>query len=236
MKSAVKAGLAIAARRLSDPAPLARAADVEAVEALRAHAMREQRRLVIEEARPQVELARELAELQARVGAETPDSPSTHGFKIYSQADEDGIIKDILGRLEVIAPLSRTFIEIGCGDERESNTHDLAMKGFRGCWCDGSDKNIDYIDRELEGVSFPRLRVTRQRHPDSGGSLDSLSLRRIQREVPAAAIAVDDLQSGTRMGDRRLPRRDTPGMGSGVTRLHARGVQPERGKCILRPA
>jgi hypothetical protein len=162
MKAAVKAVLSVIAGPLSYLAHLIRAKDLEASEAQRVQEIRAQRRLTMADAGLQVELNRQLDELQARVRGETPDSPTSRGFKVYSQADEDGIIEEILRRLDTVGTLSRTFIELGCGDGRENNTHYLALRGFRGCWCDASDTNIQYIERELGGGSFPRLRVTRQ--------------------------------------------------------------------------
>ena len=43
----------------------------------------------------QLELSRELARLQADVRTAMPDNPAACGFKVYSQADEDGIIEEI---------------------------------------------------------------------------------------------------------------------------------------------
>ena len=162
MKRAAKAVLATVARPLSYLVRLIRATDLETREALRVQGIRTERSLVIAEARLQAELARELHDLQAGVRAETPGNPAGHGFKVYSQADEDGILENILRRLETIAPVSRTFIEVGCGDGKENNTHYLVIRGFRGCWCDGLHTNIASIERALGGTSFPRLRVTQQ--------------------------------------------------------------------------
>ncbi len=64
-----------------------------------------------------------------------PDNPAVCGFKVYSQADEDGILEHICDWLQ----LERgSFIEIGCGDGRENNTHYLLLKGWHGVWVDGN--------------------------------------------------------------------------------------------------
>ena len=94
-------------------------------------------------------LRREIADLRAEVSAKTPGNPCAYGFKVYSQCDEDGIIEYILSKL---GDLNRSFIEIGCGRGVENNTHYLLLKGYRGCWVDGSPENIAIIQNGLGGL------------------------------------------------------------------------------------
>ena len=101
-------------------------------------------------------LRQEIADLRARIALELPDNPCVHGLKVYAQTDEDGIIENILSRLP---GHSRTFIEIGCGNGLENNTHYLALKGYRGCWIDGSEDNIAFIKNGLGGLEFRNLLV-----------------------------------------------------------------------------
>jgi hypothetical protein len=102
----------------------------------------------------QLELGRELARLQAELRSAMPDNPAACGFKVYSQADEDGILEELCRRLG----LERGhFIEIGCGDGRENNSHYLLLKGWRGIWVDGSTENIAAIRAALPPAK--RLRV-----------------------------------------------------------------------------
>jgi hypothetical protein len=105
----------------------------------------------------QLELARELERLQIELRSAMPDNPAGYGFKVYSQADEDGILEEVCRRLGLNCG---HFIEIGCGDGRENNSHYLLLKGWRGIWVDGDPANIAAI-RE----AFPlgkRLRVVEQ--------------------------------------------------------------------------
>jgi hypothetical protein len=105
----------------------------------------------------QLELGKELWRLQADLRDTMPDNPATCGFKVYSQADEDGILEEIARRLE----LDRgNFIEIGCGDGRENNSHYLLLKGWRGIWVDGDATNIAAIRSTLPLRG--RLRVVEQ--------------------------------------------------------------------------
>jgi hypothetical protein len=68
--------------------------------------------------------------------------PALHGFKVYSQSDEDGIIEHIFGRLP---QLTKTFIKIGCGNGLENNFHFLVLKGYKGSWVDGNAEKIACI-------------------------------------------------------------------------------------------
>jgi SAM-dependent methyltransferase len=102
----------------------------------------------------QVELSRELERLQDKTAQETPGNPAAHGFKVYSQADEDGILEAIFERLEIDRG---SFVEIGCGTGLENNTHYLLLKGWRGVWVDGDPANIAAIRAALPPNE--RLRV-----------------------------------------------------------------------------
>ena len=105
----------------------------------------------------QLELAREVKRLQNDVRETMPDNPAVRGFKVYSQADEDGILEHICNRLQ----LERgSFVEIGCGDGRENNTHYLLLKGWRGVWVDGDAANIAAIRAVLPEVE--RLRIVQK--------------------------------------------------------------------------
>ena len=68
-----------------------------------------------------------------------------HGFKVYSQADEDGIINEILNR---IPNTSKTFIELGIQDGKECNTLYLLKSGWKGLWVDMST-NLDNFEKEF---------------------------------------------------------------------------------------
>jgi hypothetical protein len=59
-----------------------------------------------------------------------------HGFKVFSQSDEDGIIQEIFNR---IGTTNRTFIEIGVDAGIECNTVKLLMEGWSGVWMDASE-------------------------------------------------------------------------------------------------
>ena len=111
-----------------------------------------------------------------------------HGFKVYSQAEEDGIIHEILRR---IGATSRTFVEIGVSDGRECNTRLLLRQGWRGVWIDGSEdfaRQIrSHFARELASgvLTLVREFVTRE-------SINAqLAAHTLWREVDLFSIDID---------------------------------------------
>jgi hypothetical protein len=70
-----------------------------------------------------------------------------HGFKVYSQHDEDGIIEEIFKR---IGETDRYFVEFGVGDGIENCTTYLLLKGWSGAWIDGSAECFEGIQRNLK--------------------------------------------------------------------------------------
>lgn len=58
-----------------------------------------------------------------------------HGFKVYSQHDEDGMIEEIFRR---IGCTNKYFVEFGLGDGLENCTTYLLLKEWSGAWIEGS--------------------------------------------------------------------------------------------------
>ena len=71
-----------------------------------------------------------------------------HGFKVYSQCDEDGIIQEIFRR---IGTSNRTFVEFGVETGIECNTVKLLIEGWRGLWLDGSANHVAQIRANFAG-------------------------------------------------------------------------------------
>ncbi len=69
-----------------------------------------------------------------------------HGYKTYSQTDEDGIIAEIFRR---IGTTNQRFIEFGVESGIECNTLNLLIQGWSGLWLDGSAQNIARIAETL---------------------------------------------------------------------------------------
>jgi hypothetical protein len=84
-------------------------------------------------------------------------SLARHGFKVYSQAEEDGLLHEIFRR---IGTENRNFIEIGVSHGRECNTRLLLAYGWRGAWIDASAEYEREIKQVfVEEIASDRLRV-----------------------------------------------------------------------------
>lgn len=86
-----------------------------------------------------------------------PKSLVKHGFKVYSQTDEDGIIQEIYRRIGVG---QTTFIEFGCGSGVENNTVYLLLQGWTGLWMDSHKGNVEKLTQTFEPfLKAGRLRL-----------------------------------------------------------------------------
>ncbi|HMK78680.1 MAG TPA: hypothetical protein VK438_03480 [Xanthobacteraceae bacterium] len=90
----------------------------------------------------QMNLHRFWTETMAQPRYADPKRLLRHGFKVYSQHDEDGIIQEIFRR--VGAPL-RTFVEFGVETGVECNTAKLLIDGWRGVWIEANAQSCRAI-------------------------------------------------------------------------------------------
>jgi hypothetical protein len=63
-----------------------------------------------------------------------------HGWKAFSQADEDGILAEIFRRIGLAKGL---FLEIGAADGMENITSHWLMAGWRGVWVEGDPALVE---------------------------------------------------------------------------------------------
>lgn len=133
--------------------------DEEMKRVIAAFARQQQLFLRQQQASLQLQIESEIRTLHAQIRARTPDNPCLAGAKLYSQCDEDGILAEIFGRIGIGAKGSK-FLEIGCGDGLENNTHALLLAGWQGTWVDGNPKNIERIRASLP--ESPILKVVQQ--------------------------------------------------------------------------
>lgn len=80
---------------------------------------------------------------------QNPKSLIPFGYKIYSQSDEDGIIREIFRRIGLT---TKTFVEFGIGDGLENNTLSLLFDGWQGLWIDASTESINRIKAHLSSI------------------------------------------------------------------------------------
>ncbi len=90
----------------------------------------------------QMNLQRFWAETLAQPRYADPKRLLRHGFKVYSQHDEDGIIQEIFRR---VGTTSRTFVEFGVETGAECNTTKLLIEGWRGLWIEASAPSCQRI-------------------------------------------------------------------------------------------
>lgn len=100
-----------------------------------------------------------IAQLKQEIKARQPRNPVLNGWGSYAQFDEDGIIRDCLQKIATRTALTNTVVEIGCGDGKENNSHQLLLDGYSAVWVDGASTNIDNIRKQLGGTVFPDLLV-----------------------------------------------------------------------------
>jgi hypothetical protein len=90
----------------------------------------------------QMNLQRFWAETLAQPRYADPKRLLRHGFKVYSQHDEDGIIQEIFRR---VGTTSRAFVEFGVETGAECNTTKLLIEGWRGLWIEASAPSCQRI-------------------------------------------------------------------------------------------
>jgi hypothetical protein len=107
----------------------------------------------------QMDLHRFWAETLAQPRYADPKRLLRHGFKVYSQHDEDGIIQEIFRR---IGSTSRTFVEFGVETGVEGNTVKLLVEGWRGLWIEANPQACAAITANFTEVLNDRRLTLRQ--------------------------------------------------------------------------
>jgi hypothetical protein len=97
----------------------------------------------------------EIAALVAEY-AKDPKRLEPFGFKVYSQAEEDGIIEEIFRRLGID---KGWFCEIGVQNGLECNSLYLIHKGWTGAWIEGNGNQADPIRQKFGSLIPARLKL-----------------------------------------------------------------------------
>lgn len=85
---------------------------------------------------------------------EDPKRLEPYGFKVYSQADEDGILEEIFRRLGIS---QGRFVEIGVENGLECNSLYLIHKGWRGAWVEGDARRRAAIESKFASILNRRV-------------------------------------------------------------------------------
>lgn len=96
----------------------------------------------------QIQAAQEMfrAQLMKEPRYREPKRLQLFEHQVFSQNGEDGVIREIFNR---IGTSSKTFLEIGIEDGRETNTTWLLQNGWRGVWIDGNRNATQRAAREF---------------------------------------------------------------------------------------
>jgi hypothetical protein len=110
------------------------------------------------------------------------------GYRVYSQADEDGILHEIFRR---IGEGHRTFIELGTGAGLENNTLFLLTQGWSGVWIEGSARKVASAKKSLATfVAQQQLRIAQ--HFITAASIDkTIATLHPQSELDLLSIDLD---------------------------------------------
>jgi len=111
-----------------------------------------------------------------------------HGFKVYSQHDEDGIIQEIFRRVGVS---NRTFIEFGVETGVECNTVKLLIEGWRGLWIEANAQAGEAISSTFAEFTKDR-RLTLLQGFVTAENIDALiGNAGLQGEIDLLSIDID---------------------------------------------
>ncbi len=119
------------------------------INSLRANVQDFKYQLIIRTRIKQIPIIQEIERLRASQRYQDPRSLVPFGSKIYSQSDEDGIIREIFRRIGIA---NHTFVEFGIGNGLENNTLALLFEGWKGLWIDASSKSISKIRKHFTTV------------------------------------------------------------------------------------
>jgi hypothetical protein len=90
----------------------------------------------------ELEKNRMMRELKESPRYQDPKHLIPYGYKVYSQNEEDGIIREIFNR---IGTTNKVFVELGVGNGLENNTLALLFDNWKGLWIEGSAQSADSI-------------------------------------------------------------------------------------------
>jgi len=132
-----------------------------------------------------------LAAWSAEIGKARNADPKRlirHGYKVYSQNDEDGIIAEIFRRIGIA---HRTFVEFGVETGIECNTVKLLIEGWRGLWIEADPQSADLIRANFEPfIAEDKLMLVESRI--TAENIDMLLRQgRMRAEVDLLSIDID---------------------------------------------
>jgi len=126
--------------------------------------------------------------LLASERARDPKRLLSHGFKSYSQNDEDGILQEIFRRINATR---RTFVEFGVGSGTENNTLYLLFAGWRGLWIECDATSASSIRIALSAYIESGQLVVRQEFADKNNIDSVIRSAGFEGEIDLLSIDID---------------------------------------------
>ncbi len=117
-------------------------------------------------------------------------SLSAYRKNIYSQNGEDGVLKEILQRLQISAG---SFVEFGAWDGKHlSNTYHLLELGWKGVYIEGDQDKFQILEKNMKMFSQQVELIHTYVEPDGKNTLDNLlNSTRIQKTFEVLSIDID---------------------------------------------
>ncbi|MGK7933364.1 MAG: hypothetical protein AB4041_18290 [Microcystaceae cyanobacterium] len=106
-------------------------------------------KIIIRNRSKQIPLLEKMARIKASEKYKNPKHLIPFGDKVYSQGDEDGIIREIFNR---IGTTNKTFVEFGIGNGLENNSLALLFDNWQGLWIDASTRSIKKIREKFAPI------------------------------------------------------------------------------------
>jgi hypothetical protein len=110
------------------------------------------------------------------------------GYRVYSQADEDGILREIFRR---IGEGHRTFVELGTGNGLENNTLFLLTQAWSGVWIERSARKVSSAKKTFASfIAQKQLHVAQ--HFITAASIDkTIAELHLKSELDLFSIDLD---------------------------------------------
>jgi hypothetical protein len=113
-----------------------------------------------------------------------PDHLAHHGYSVYSESDEDGIIAEILRRT---GTPTRRFVEIGVGDGLQCNTTHLLQQEWSGTWIEGDAE----AGRRIRQFFSAPIQTGRLNHRQEYATMENIGGLLPAEEIDLLSIDID---------------------------------------------
>jgi hypothetical protein len=135
----------------------------------------------------QISVRSEIDRLRECARYKEPKSLIPFGGKIYSQNDEDGIIREIFNR---VGTTNKVFIEFGIGNGLENNTLALLFDNWTGLWIGASTASINAVRTHFSEIITKGKLIVIESFITKN-NIDSLISSHIRHEIDLLSVDID---------------------------------------------